>query len=235
VNQNAEKLELRLTLRKRLRRILFSLFIQKIFLSGSKARITRLSAQFVFTTHEAFPAAKFFHSREKLWNSFTGIVGDNPWIGFEFGVASGDATKTFLKMPYALNCLQWNGFDTFFGLPNAWGDLPAGAFSTNGVPPKIENQIVNWHVGLIEKTCTNIQSLNLLDHRFIVIFDFDLYSATKSAWTAIEPYLKSGDILYFDEAYESDESQIIDEIFASNKHDLGVLGYTTMGIAFAIN
>ena len=235
MNQNAEKLELRLTLKKRLRRVLFSLFIQKIFLSGSKARVTRLSAQFVFKTHEEFPEAKFFHSREKLWSSFAGTIGDKPWIGFEFGVASGDATKTFLKMPYAVNCLQWNGFDTFFGLPNAWGDLSAGAFSTNGVPPKIENQIVNWHVGLIEKTCTNIQTLNLLDQRFIVIFDFDLYSATKSAWTAIEPHLKSGDILYFDEAYESDESQIIEEIIASKKLYFRVLGYTTMGIAFVIN
>lgn len=235
MNHNPEKLELRLTLKKRLRRVLFSILIQKIFLGGKKARVTRLSAQFVFNTHEAFPEARFFHSREKLWQSFAEIVGDDPWIGFEFGVASGDATKTFLKMPYAPNCLQWNGFDTFFGLPNAWGDLPAGAFSTNGIPPKIKKQIINWHVGPIENTCNKIESLQLLDHRFIIIFDFDLYSATKSAWDAIEPHLKSGDVLYFDEAYESDECQIIKEIIASKKHSLAVLGYTTMGIAFIIN
>lgn len=197
--------------------------------------MTRLSAQFVFKTYEKFPNAKFFYSREQLWKSFSEVLSGDEWIGFEFGVASGDATRKFLKMPFAVNCLQWNGFDTFLGLPEPWGDLPAGAFSTNGVTPKINNKVIQWHVGLIEETATRIKQSNYLDKRFIVIFDFDLYSATKIAWEELSHYLKSGDILYFDEAYELDEDLVIKEIIDAGKFSLKVIGYTSMGIAFMID
>jgi hypothetical protein len=229
----SDKMEMRLTWLKRLKRVIFSRLIERLFLHGSKSRVTRLSAQFVFSTHENQPNAKLFHSREQLWKSFGHTIGESEWIGFEFGVASGDATRTFLRMPYAVNCLQWNGFDTFLGLPDAWGDLPKGAFSTGGTPPSIKNTIVEWHVGLIQKTCTNINSLNFLDRKFIVVFDFDLYSATKVAWDVISKFLKSGDIIYFDEAYEADEAKMISEIIESNL-ELEIIGYTAMGIAYKV-
>lgn len=225
---------MRLTLSKRLRRILFSQLLELIFLNSSKARVTQLSAEFVFRMGKEHPDAQFFHSREKLWKSFSTQLQNQKWVGFEFGVASGDATKTFLKLPFASSCLQWHGFDTFYGLPSAWGDLPSGAFSTDGKVPNITSNKLNWHVGLIEETCKDIHTMENLGERFIVIFDFDLYAPTKSAWDEISCHLKSGDILYFDEAYESDEKQIIDEIIQSNEFSFNVLGYTTMGIAFQL-
>ena len=229
----SDNMEMRLTWEKRLKRVIFSRLIERLFLQGSKSRVTRLSAQFVFSTYENHPNAKLFHSREHLWKSFGDTLGESEWIGFEFGVASGDATRIFMKMPYAVNCLQWNGFDTFLGLPNAWGDLPKGAFSTGGNPPLIKNTIVQWHIGLIQETCVNINSLNFLDKKIVVIFDFDLYSATKAAWDAISKFLKAGDLIYFDEAYEADEAKIINEIIETNLK-LEIIGYTTMGIAYKI-
>lgn len=227
-------LEMRLTWQKRIKRIAFSILISHLFLKGKKARITRLSAEFVFKINSDYPGAQLFHSREKLWKSFGQQLGTKQWIGFEFGVASGDATKIFLKMPYIKNCLQWNGFDTFFGLPSEWGDLPKGAFSTNGTPPQIASDLVNWQIGRIEQTSEKIRELRFLDKNFVIIFDFDLYSATKAAWDVIADSLKPGDIIYFDEAYESDEEQIINEIIESKRFALRVLGYTTMGIAFEV-
>jgi len=226
----SDKMEMHLTWGKRLKRIVFSRLMEKLFLQGTKSRVTRLSAKFIFSTYENFPDAKLFHSREHLWKSFGDTLGDSEWVGFEFGVASGDATKTFMRMPYSKNCLQWNGFDTFYGLPVAWGDLPQGAFSTNGKTPKVKNEIVNWHVGLIEDI---IPKLKNLDKNFIIIFDFDLYSATKIAWDEISKYLKHGDIIYFDEAYEADEERVINEIQNANLQ-LKILGFTAMGIAFQV-
>lgn len=231
MKQNVEK---RLTLQKRIRRVAFSVLISRLFLSGKKARITRLSTEFVFRINSEYPEAELFHSREKLWKSFGVHLKAKEWVGFEFGVASGAATKKFLRMPYSRNCLQWNGFDTFFGLPTEWGDLPKGAFSTDGMPPRIASGLISWHIGYIEQTCKKIKEMSFLDRNFVVIFDFDLYSATRAAWDVIEDYLKSGDIIYFDEAYESDEAQIINEIIASKKFSLKVIGYTTMGIAFEV-
>lgn len=229
----SSKVEMRLTWEKRLKRIFFTFLLEKMFLEGRKSRVSRLSAKFVFMTFEKFPKAKLFYSREQLWKSFDIHLDDAQWIGFEFGVASGDATKTFMKIPYSRNCLQWHGFDTFYGLPSAWGDLPKGAFSTNGRPPTIKNEIVSWHIGLIEETCVEIPKLKHLDKNFILIFDFDLYSATKFAWEAISKFLKPGDIIYFDEAYEADEERIIHEIHSSNL-PLKILGFTIMGIAFQV-
>jgi len=226
-------MEMRLTWDKRLKRVIFSHLIERLFLQGSKSRVTRLSAQFVFSTHENQPDVKLFHSREQLWKSFGQTLGESEWIGFEFGVASGDATKMFMKMPYAVNCRGWHGFDTFLGLPDAWGDLPKGAFSTGGHPPLIKNPIVKWHVGLIQETCIKINSLNFLDKKFIVVFDFDLYSASKPAWDVISKFLKAGDVIYFDEAYEADEAKLINEILETDLN-LEVLGYTTMGIAYKV-
>jgi hypothetical protein len=203
-------------------------------LNSSRARVAQLSAEFVFRISKEHPNAQFFYSREKLWKSFSAQLQNQKWVGFEFGVASGDATKTFFKLPFASNCLQWHGFDTFYGLPSAWGDLPTGAFSTNGKVPNIKSNKLNWHEGLIEETCKDINMMENLGERFIVIFDFDLYSPTKCAWDEISLHLKPGDILYFDEAYESDEKQIIEEIIQSKEFSFDVLGYTTMGIAFKL-
>ena len=228
-----EKMTMRLSLLKRIKRMVFTLILRELFLGGRKSRVTRLSAKFVFKIFESYPEAKLYRSREQLWKTFKNHLQNSEWVGFEFGVASGDATRTFLKMSYINNCLQWNGFDTFLGLPTAWGDLPQGAFSTNGRPPEIDNPIVKWHIGLIENTCLQINSLDYLDKNFVVIFDFDLYSATKSAWDQISKFLKPGDIIYFDEAYEADEERIINEIQLSNLQ-LEILGYTVMGIAYKI-
>jgi len=93
---------------------------------------------------------------------------------------------------------------------------------------------VKWHIGLIQETCVAINSLSFLDKNFVVIFDFDLYSATKAAWDVLSKFLKAGDILYFDEAYEADEARMINEIFETSIK-LEILGYTTMGIAYKVN
>ena len=225
---------MRLTLQKRVKRFLFSLLVSRLFLKGSRSRVTRLSAEFVFRMNANYPTANLYHSREKLWRSFDHDLSNDEWVGFEFGVASGDSTRVFLKMPYIKKCVGWHGFDTFFGLPNEWGDLPKGAFSTNGIPPQIKNELIQWHVGRIESTCQEISKLKNLDRNFLIIFDFDLYSATKAAWDVISNYLKPGDIIYFDEAYESDENQIIEEILTKGDFSLEAIGYTTMGIAFRV-
>jgi hypothetical protein len=181
-----------------------------------------------------YPEAKFFYTREALWRSFAPQLDGYSWKGFEFGVASGDSTKKLLKMSYSKSCESWHGFDTFTGLPKAWGDLPLGAFSTGGEPPKIKDKRIKWHKGLIEETYMAISEVNTSKSRLLVIFDFDLYDATKIAWDEIAKSLKTGDILYFDEAYEFDEAKLIAEIYESQIFDFRVLGYTSMGIAFCV-
>ena len=69
----------------------------------------------------------------------------------EFGVASGRS----LRMAQELLPLQTqlHGFDTFTGLPVAWGTEPAGSYSTGGAMPKMEQgNNVHFHKGLFKDT-----------------------------------------------------------------------------------
>jgi hypothetical protein len=224
----------RLSKLKKIKRFLFSLLMSLVFLKNKRSRVTRLSAKFVFEMSEKYPDAKFYFSREKLWDDFALQLGAKDWIGLEFGVASGDSTKTFLKMPYAKRCIAWHGFDSFIGLPEPWGDLPAGAFSTGGNPPKLNDPRLNWHIGRIEDTYRQINEVFRDNSRALVIFDFDLYDPSKIAWDEISNHLKPGDLVYFDEAYEDDESKLIDAILHSKMINFSIIGFTSMGIAFTV-
>ena len=59
----------------------------------------------------------------------------------EFGVGSGRS----LRMTQELLPLDTpiHGFDTFTGLPQAWGNEPAGSYSTGGVVPNMEGKVVS--------------------------------------------------------------------------------------------
>lgn len=67
----------------------------------------------------------------------------------EFGVGSGRSlrmTQEILPLDIAIH-----GFDTFTGLPQAWGDEPAGSYSTGGMVPNMEGE-VHFHKGLFGDT-----------------------------------------------------------------------------------
>jgi hypothetical protein len=225
---------LRLTKLKQAKRYFYSFFVDIVFLRNKRSRVTQLSAKFVFDMKRSYPEAKFFYTREGLWRSFAPQLEGTSWRGLEFGVASGDSTKKLLKMSYSKTCESWHGFDTFTGLPKAWGDLPRGAFSTGGEPPRINDKRITWHKGRIEKTYKSISEVCATKSPLLVIFDFDLYDASKIAWDELANSLKSGDIVYFDEAYEFDEARLISEIIDSQYFEFRVLGYTSMGIAFCV-
>ena len=44
-----------------------------------------------------------------------------------------------------------HGFDTFTGLPQAWGNEPAGSYSTGGIVPNLEGKVY-FHKGLFRDT-----------------------------------------------------------------------------------
>jgi hypothetical protein len=117
----------------------------------------------------------------------------------EFGVASGGSLKWWAennKNPSS----RFSGFDTFSGLPEDWGNLPKGTFSTNGTPPEINDDRLTFQIGLIQDTLLDfLPKTSFTDARNIIHLDADLYSATLFVLINILPKLKKGDILMFDE------------------------------------
>jgi len=117
----------------------------------------------------------------------------------EFGVYRGESLSWWLKRlshPKA----RFTGFDTFIGLPERWRrSEPLGHFNVNGKLPDIKDPRCSFEVGLFQDTLPAFIGQNDLFGKLIIQLDADLYTSTLFVLTRLAPYLKSGDILFFDE------------------------------------
>jgi O-methyltransferase len=116
----------------------------------------------------------------------------------EFGVAGGQSFDWWMTQNTD-EASRFYGFDTFDGLPEDWGPFKKGAFSNNNILPAIKDSRGKYYKGLFQQTVPGF--LKELDNtrRNVLMMDADLYSATLYALSSLAPYLKSGDIILFDE------------------------------------
>ena len=122
-------------------------------------------------------------------------------IYLEFGVAGGDSVKWWLN-ENKNSSSSFYGFDTFEGLPESWGILYKKG-DMNYDESQMEDNRVKLVKGLFQDTLfpfiqENKDSLNSTVRK-IIHLDADLYSSTIFVLTQLYPYLKSGDIILFDE------------------------------------
>ncbi len=119
----------------------------------------------------------------------------------EFGVWEGWSLRWWvehLTNPDA----RFVGFDSFQGLPEEWRpDYPTGFFAT-GAPPPITDERVSFQVGYFDET---LATFELPEHdQLFVNIDCTLYSSTATVLRWLEPHLRPGDLIYFDELPEYD-------------------------------
>lgn len=140
-----------------------------------------------------------YGDREKLYRFLLDDeIKDQPVDYLEFGVSTGKSFRWFvanLKNPET----RFYGFDTFTGLPEAWGPFAQGAMSNGNKPPEIDDTRHQFYQGIFQKTLYDFLKDFKSDKRKILHLDADLYSATLFVLTTFSPYLKKGDILLFDE------------------------------------
>ncbi|MBI5858476.1 MAG: class I SAM-dependent methyltransferase [Sphingobacteriales bacterium] len=123
---------------------------------------------------------------------------DSPINYLEFGVAAGQSFRWFLSQNNNhLSCFY--GFDTFTGLPEDFGVYKKGTFNNNTEPPKINDQRGKFYQGLFQQTLPGFLSVFNNEKRNVLMMDADLYSATLYVLTTIAPFLKKGDVIFFDE------------------------------------
>lgn len=124
-----------------------------------------------------------------------------PITYLEFGVANGVSFRWWVEHLNQSHH-QFHGFDTFTGLPEDWGHFKKGDMSAGNTPPLIEeDKRHSFYQGLFQQTLPNFieQNKSILQQRLIVHLDADLYSSTLYVLTSLAPFLKKGDILFFDE------------------------------------
>ena len=116
----------------------------------------------------------------------------------EFGVSGGKSFRWWIEKinnPSA----KFYGFDTFSGLPEDWGPFKKGDMNNGNVPPEINDHRHQFFQGLFQQTLLPFLSNYDKNRRKIIHMDADLYSATWYVLSLMTPYLKSGDIILFDE------------------------------------
>lgn len=90
-----------------------------------------------------------------------------------------------------------HGFDSFHGLPSAWGGEPEGVYSTDGTLPDVPDN-VTLHAGLFEDTLGTFLDSHPGDVRFCNI-DCDIHASTATVLDALAPRIRPGSVLVFDE------------------------------------
>ncbi len=116
----------------------------------------------------------------------------------EFGVGAGHSFKWWVehnRHPAS----KFFGFDTFTGLPERFGLLKEGTFSTGGKIPEIADARCAFCPGLFQQTLGPFVQSHPLQHRKVIHLDADLYSSTLFVLTRLAPCLRKDDILLFDE------------------------------------
>ena len=144
---------------------------------------------------------KVIHSdRIKLYEHLLTIKKwkETPLSYLEFGVAGGSSLRWWVSHNENPDSDFW-GFDTFTGLPEVFGTYKAGTFSQKGIFPDIKDTRIKWVKGLFQDTLlTTIPKVDFNRH-LLIHMDADLYTATIYTLSMLYPYLKSGDIIIFDE------------------------------------
>jgi hypothetical protein len=167
-------------------------------------------ADYVSWLSEVFGKTRSLATREKLWELLAQRVTARKVHGMEFGVAFGYGTNWWLeRLPG--DGLQWDGFDRFTGLPRAWRGLESGAFDAGGQPPSIADDRVTWHAGDVEDHLKDLILDRSEPQQLVILFDLDIFEPSLAAWQHLRGSLRTGDLLYFDEAFDADERRLLNE------------------------
>jgi len=117
----------------------------------------------------------------------------------EFGVASGSSFFWWMKKNTNSGSL-FRGFDTFEGLPEDWGGFKKGAMAFE--QSQVNDGRAEFIKGIFQDSLFPFIESNkpLFSTKPKVIhMDADLFSSTIFVLSQLYPYLKKGDIIFFDE------------------------------------
>jgi O-methyltransferase len=152
------------------------------------------------TGYNDFPSKWDYNKRYPLyqWVIEKENLAAVPINYMEFGVAQGHSFKWFLQQNRNAES-RFYGFDTFTGLPEDWGPFKKGVFDNGNKPPEINDTRGRFYQGLFQQTVPGFFPVLNNSRRNVFMMDADLYSATLYVLTTMAPYLKKGDIIFFDE------------------------------------
>lgn len=195
-----------LRMRGKLKGIFFLFRLHKIFPANIFefiANLARLSRWINNHAHIGFSdyyTSKLVNNkREELYAYVLNEESLNGPVDYiEFGVSRGVSFRWWVNR-ITDSGARFYGFDTFTGLPEAWGKFQKGDMDNKCKPPEIDDDRVKFYQGLFQQTLNGFLKSYVPNKKRVIHLDADLYSATIYALTTMSPYIQKGDILFFDE------------------------------------
>lgn len=147
------------------------------------------------------PRPDLVGTRQELFaRALANVTGERP-LYLEFGVYEGDSFRWWLRHLTA-PAARFVGFDSFQGLPEDWRpDQQQGRFRTDG-PPDVGDSRASFVVGWFDETLPTFTPPG--HDQLVVVIDCDLYSSTAVVLSWLEPHLRPGTLIYFDELPDRD-------------------------------
>lgn len=151
----------------------------------------------------------------------------------EFGVYSGTTINHIASVvPFTVH-----GFDSFQGLPEQWGNVPAGKFDRNGNLPEVRENVV-LHVGWFDETLPKFLESHSDNAAFIHI-DSDLYSSARTILELLRPRIVPGTVIVFDEffnypGWREHEYKAFQEFIATSGYSFNYISYATHGFSVGV-
>src|SRR5438034_6924625 len=154
----------------------------------------------------------------------------------EFGVYSGGTIRHLARKKPAVT---FHGFDSFEGLPEAWGGFVLGprTFARGGRVPRVPGNVVlhkGWFSDTIPAWCDRVDGPVAFLH-----IDCDLYSSTVDIFRGLVGRLRPGTVIVFDEyfnypGWERHEFRAWQEFVAEKHVAYAYLGYARQQVALRI-
>lgn len=121
-----------------------------------------------------------------------------PGLLLEFGVRRGASLAVLAAHAgQEVPSQEVHGFDSFEGLPEAWGATHAGVLTTGGALPEVGDN-ARLHAGWFEDTLPGFLAAHPGPLRFANI-DSDIYSSARYVLFALADRIRPGTVLVFDE------------------------------------
>lgn len=144
------------------------------------------------------PALRGYSDRFELYARIIADENMSRICYYEFGVSKGESMRWWLDRITHKESLFF-GFDTFDGIPEAWGTVPKGSYTANGNLPPVQDPRCSFIKGMFQETLGSFLKKQACTNRLVVHLDADLYSSTLFCLFSLAEVLKPGDILIFDE------------------------------------
>jgi O-methyltransferase len=141
-----------------------------------------------------------YNRRYKLYQEVSNQEGlaNSPIDYFEFGVSSGSSFRWWLAHNKNERS-KFFGFDTFEGLPEAFGPYGKGSMAATLESINVTDPRASFYKGLFQDTLVHFLDQYKGSNRKLIHMDADLFSSTIFVFSQLYRFLNDGDIILFDE------------------------------------